>query len=199
MPVTTEVRVRYAETDQMGIVYYANYLVWFELGRVELLRSIGLAYSRLETDHGCILPVIDVSCRYKSPARYDDEILIETRPAMLRGTILKFAYRILRKARAGEEQTGEERTLLAEGETVHVVCDDQLQRKPLPEKYAAALKTLMKDGRSLARAAKFGLYNLLENHPMSIPDDGNFSCWLSARRSSRNFRQASISLGIMTR
>jgi len=145
MPVTTQVRVRYAETDQMGIVYYANYLVWFELGRVELLRSIGLAYSRLESDHGCILPVIDVSCRYKSPARYDDEILIETRPAMLRGTVLKFAYRILRKARDGEEQTGEERTLLAEGETVHVVCDDQLQRKPLPEKYEAALRTLMQE------------------------------------------------------
>ncbi len=58
MPVTTQVRVRYAETDQMGIVYYANYLVWFELGRVELLRSLGLAYSRLENDHGCILPVV---------------------------------------------------------------------------------------------------------------------------------------------
>jgi len=142
MPVTTEVRVRYAETDQMGIVYYANYLIWFEIGRVELLRSIGLAYSRLETDHGCILPVIDVSCRYKSPARYDDEILIETRPAMLRGTVLKFAYRIYRKLDQNEKQ----RELLAEGETVHVVCDDQLNRKPLPEKYAAALKALMKDG-----------------------------------------------------
>jgi acyl-CoA thioester hydrolase len=138
MPVTTEVRVRYAETDQMGIVYYANYLVWFELGRVELLRSLGLAYSRLETDHGCILPVIEATCRYKSPARYDDEILIETRPAMLRGTVLKFAYRILRKAPQGGE-----RALLAEGETVHVVCDDKLQRKPLPEKYEAALKALM--------------------------------------------------------
>jgi len=138
MPVTTEVRVRYAETDQMGIVYYANYLVWFELGRVELLRSLGLAYSRLETDHGCILPVIEASCRYKSPARYDDEILIETRPAMLRGSVLKFSYRVLRKATEGEEQT-----LLAEGETVHVVCDDKLQRKPLPEKYVAALKAMM--------------------------------------------------------
>ena len=148
MPVTTEVRVRYAETDQMGIVYYANYLVWFELGRVELLRSLGLAYSRLETDHGCILPVIEATCRYKSPARYDDEILIETRPAMLRGSVLKFSYRILRKSPQGEEQTGpeqteKEQTLLAEGETVHVVCDDKLQRKPLPEKYEAALKALM--------------------------------------------------------
>jgi len=139
MPVTTEVRVRYAETDQMGIVYYANYLVWFELGRVELLRSLGLAYSRLETDHGCILPVIQAHCRYRSPARYDDEILIETRPAMMRGAVLKFAYQIFRKA----SPDGKERELLAEGETVHVVCDDQLQRKPLPEKYKAAIKAMM--------------------------------------------------------
>src|ERR1017187_3507632 len=130
MPVTTQVRVRYAETDQMGIVYYANYLVWFELGRVELLRSLGLAYSRLETDHGCILPVIQSRCRYRSPARYDEEILIETRPAMMRGAVLKFAYQIFRKA----SQEGKDRELLAEGETVHIVCDDQLQRKPLPEK-----------------------------------------------------------------
>jgi acyl-CoA thioester hydrolase len=138
MPVTTEVRVRYAETDQMGIVYYANYLVWFEIGRVELLRSLGLAYSQLETEHQCILPVVEAKCRYRSPARYDDRILIQTRPAMLRGPVLKFAYRILRKAAEGQEPT-----LLAEGETIHVVCDDQLNKKPLPETYAAALRTLM--------------------------------------------------------
>jgi acyl-CoA thioester hydrolase len=114
-----QVRVRYAETDQMGIVYYANYLVWFELGRVEL-------------------PVVEATCRYRAPARYDDEILIETRPSMLRGSVMKFAYRILRKSTDGEEPK-----LLAEGETVHVVCDDQLNRKPLPEHYAAALRTLM--------------------------------------------------------
>ena len=141
MPVTTQARVRYAETDQMGIVYYANYLVWFELGRVELLRSLGLAYSQMEKDHKLILPVVEANCRYRAPARYDDEILIETRPAMLRGSVLKFAYRILRKAAEGEKQT-----LLAEGETVHVVCDDQLQRKPLPERYAEALKTLIEEG-----------------------------------------------------
>ena len=139
MPITTEVRVRYAETDQMGIVYYANYLVWFEIGRVELLRSLGLAYSQLEIEHECILPVIEASCRYRAPARYDDEILIETRPALLRGPVLKFAYRIYRKA----NQEGKERELPAEGETVHVVCDDQLNRKPLPEKYAAALRAAM--------------------------------------------------------
>jgi acyl-CoA thioester hydrolase len=138
MPVTTEVRVRYAETDQMGIVYYANYLVWFEIGRVELLRSLGLAYSQLETEHQCILPVVEAKCRYRAPARYDDQILIETRPALMRGPVLKFAYRILRKAPEGQQPT-----LLAEGETVHVVCDDQLNKKPLPEQYAAALRALM--------------------------------------------------------
>jgi len=138
MPVTTEVRVRYAETDQMGIVYYANYLVWFEIGRVELLRSLGLAYSQLEKDHQCILPVVEASCRYRSPARYDDQILIETRPSLLRSSVLKFAYRILRKGHDGEEPK-----LLAEGETVHVVCDDQLNKKPLPENYAAVLRTMM--------------------------------------------------------
>jgi acyl-CoA thioester hydrolase len=141
MAVTTQVRVRYAETDQMGIVYYANYLVWFEIGRVELLRSLGLAYSQLEKEHECILPVVEASCRYRSPARYDDEILIETRPALLRGSVLKFAYKIYRKS----VQEGKERELLAEGETVHVVCDDQLNKKPLPEHYVEALRELMTD------------------------------------------------------
>ena len=138
MPVTTQVRVRYAETDQMGIVYYANYLVWFEIGRVELLRSLGLAYSQLETDHQCILPVIEATCRYKSPARYDDRILIETRPSLLRGSVLKFAYRILRKDPGVKEPM-----LLAEGETVHIVCDDRLNKKPLPKEHEAALKAMM--------------------------------------------------------
>jgi acyl-CoA thioester hydrolase len=138
MPVTTEVRVRYAETDQMGIVYYANYFVWFEIGRVEFLRAQGLAYSQLEIEDRCILPVVDAKCRYRAPARYDDEILIETRPSLLRGSVLEFAYRILRKAPAGEEPT-----LLAEGETVHVVCDEQLNRKPLPDRYIEALRAMM--------------------------------------------------------
>jgi acyl-CoA thioester hydrolase len=138
MPVTTQARVRYAETDQMGIVYYANYLVWFEIGRVELLRSLGLAYSQLETDHQCILPVVEATCRYRSPARYDDEILIETRPSLLRGSVIKFGYRILRKGPEGEEPK-----LLAEGETVHVVCDDQLNKKPLPAEHEAALRAMM--------------------------------------------------------
>src|SRR5271157_1232886 len=137
MPVTSHVRVRYGETDRMGIVYYANYLVWFEIGRVELLRSLGMAYNQMEIEDHCILPVVKASCRYRVPARYDDEILIETRPVLMRGSVIKFAYRIYRKA----NQEGQERELLAEGETVHVVCDEQLNRKPLPERYDTALRS----------------------------------------------------------
>jgi acyl-CoA thioester hydrolase len=139
MPVTSKIRVRYAETDQMGVVYYANYFVWFEIGRVEVLRSVGLSYDQMEKDHKLILPVVDASCRYKSPAKYDEEILIEARPALLRGSVIKFAYRIYRDA----DQDGNERKLLAEGETVHVVCDEKFERQPLPDSYAAALRDLM--------------------------------------------------------
>jgi acyl-CoA thioester hydrolase len=140
MPITTQLRVRYAETDQMGIVYYANYLVWFEIGRVELLRSLGMAYSEFETDHQLILPVVDAHCRYRAPARYDDEILIETWPSLVRESVVRFDYRIFRKG----DQNGKERELLAEGETAHVVCDAQLERRPLPPAYAEALEVLMK-------------------------------------------------------
>jgi acyl-CoA thioester hydrolase len=92
----------------------------------------------LETQHKLILPVVEATCRYRAPARYDDEILIESRPSLLRGSVLKFAYRIFRDA-----PDGEQRKLLAEGETVHVVCDENLQRMPLPQEYAKALKAMM--------------------------------------------------------
>jgi acyl-CoA thioester hydrolase len=130
--------VRYAETDQMSVVYYSNYLVWFEIGRVELMRSLGLAYSQLEEVHGCILPVAEARCRYRASARYDDQIQIETEPAMVRASLVKFAYKIWRKANGVEE-----RKLLAEGETTHMVCDKQMNRKRLPEEYVTALKALM--------------------------------------------------------
>jgi acyl-CoA thioester hydrolase len=138
MPVTTEVRVRYAETDQMGIVYYANYLVWFEIGRVEVLRTAGFSYRQLEQEFGCILPVAEARCRYRASARYDDEIQIEAQPALVRASLVKFAYKIWRKA-SGEE----ERKLLAEGETTHMVCDKEMNRKRLPEEYVTALKAIM--------------------------------------------------------
>lgn len=126
----TSARVRYVETDQMGVVYYANYLVWFELGRVELLRQIGFDYKRMEMEDDCWIPVVDATCRYKAPARYDDVLSIQTEIAAMRESILKFRYRILRSA---------DNVLLAEGETVHVVTDSKMQRRPLPEKYVRAL------------------------------------------------------------
>src|ERR1700722_6402713 len=93
-PSRTTVRVRYAETDRMDVVYYANYLVWFEIARVELLRKLGFDYKKMETEDDCMLPVVDVPCRYKAPAHYDDLIVIETRIASMRTSMLKFSYEI---------------------------------------------------------------------------------------------------------
>lgn len=134
MPIVSEQRVRYAETDKMNVVYYANYLVWFEIGRVELLRSLGFDYRQLEIEHDCILPVVEATCRYRSPARYDDLIQIEADPTLLKNAVLKFAYRISRKEADGGT------TLLAEGETVHVVCTHSMQRCPLPSHYDRAIR-----------------------------------------------------------
>src|ERR1700722_10011811 len=91
------VRVRYAETDQMGVVYHSNYLIWFEVGRVELIRQLGLNYRQME-EEGCGIAVVDVHARYKAPARYDDELVIETRLLAARGAVVRFGYRILRIA-----------------------------------------------------------------------------------------------------
>ncbi|HZY63598.1 MAG TPA: thioesterase family protein [Edaphobacter sp.] len=121
------VRVRYAETDQMGVVYHANYLVWFEIGRVEYIRQLGLDYKSMEREEGCGIAVVDVSARYRSPARYDDELIIETRLLAARGPVIRFGYRIVRAA---------DKALLCEGETVHVVVGKDMQKRPLPEKYA---------------------------------------------------------------
>lgn len=134
-PSTTTLRVRYAETDQMGVAYYANYFVWCEIGRVELLRQLGFAYKQMEEGHGCFLPVVEATCRYRSPARYDDEILVETHVSGLRGSVIKFAYRLL-ASRPGEAAP----VLLAEAETVHVVVDRDMKKCPLPEPYFSAIR-----------------------------------------------------------
>ena len=137
-PSTTSFRVRYAETDQMGVVYYANYLIWCEIGRVELLRQLGFEYKQMELEQGCHLPVVEASCRYKSPARYDDQIVVETRVSGLRSSVIKFAYLIYR---AGGEMA--EPALLAEAETVHVVVDRQMKKTPLPEPYLSSIRASM--------------------------------------------------------
>jgi acyl-CoA thioester hydrolase len=125
------VRVRYAETDQMGVVYHANYLVWFEVGRVELMRQRGLDYKRLEIEEGCWIAVVEATARYKAPARYDDELIVQTRVISVRGPIIRFGYKIIR---------ANDRHLLCEGETVHVVIGRDMKRRRIPKKYAELLE-----------------------------------------------------------
>ena len=122
----TTVRVRYAETDQMGVVYYGNYFVWFEVGRVELLRDLGCAYKEMEQKDDSYIVVAEANCRYLRPARYDDLLRIRTRVAEARSRAIRFAYEIL------DGSTGE---LLVTGETTHVICDRTGRPKTLPAKY----------------------------------------------------------------
>jgi len=135
----TRVRVRYAETDQMGVVYHANYLVWFEVGRVELMRQRGLDYKRMEIDEGCWIAVVEVTARYKAPARYDDELIIQTVVRAVRGPIIRFGYKILRAA---------DGLILCEGETVHVVLGRDMKRRSIPLKYAEILGAAASDPMS---------------------------------------------------
>ncbi len=130
------VRVRYAETDQMGVVYHANYLIWFEVGRVELLRSLGIPYQRLEQDFDCLIAVVGAELRYRSPARYDDEIAVRTRLVLLRGSLMKIQYQVIRAA---------DERLLCEGETTHVVVSRTMEKRRLPEAYEAAIRKLLAD------------------------------------------------------
>ena len=136
MSIRTTLRVRYAETDQMGVVYYANYFVWCEIGRVEFFRQLGYDYKQMEIEDDCHLPVVEATCRYRAPARYDDEVAIETSVTAMRSGVLKFGYRILRRQADGEQ-------LLAEAETAHVSVDKNMQKRKLPEKYVLAIKALM--------------------------------------------------------
>lgn len=136
-PSTTTLRVRYAETDQMGVAYYANYFIWCEIGRVELLRQLGFDYKQMELEHNCHLPVVEATCRYRSPARYDDQIVIETRVAAVRTSMIKFAYRLL----CSRETT--DPVLLAEAETVHVVVDRTMQKCAMPDPYLSAIRTTL--------------------------------------------------------
>jgi acyl-CoA thioester hydrolase len=125
-------RVRYAETDQMGVVYHANYLIWFEVGRVELMRALGIEYKRMEIEDDCHIVVSDVRCRYHSPALYDEVIRVRTRISESRNRTIRFSYEVFRNG---------DRELLAVGETLHVICGSNGKPKLLPEKYRAILGT----------------------------------------------------------
>ncbi len=132
---TSTLRVRYAETDQMGTVYYANFFVWFEIGRTDFCRQHGFAYREMEQQDGLYIMVAETRCRYKAPARYDDEILVRTCLRSMRKRVLVFGYEVYRK-------TNDE--LLAEGETVHVITDRQGRPRALPEKYQELLQAGVK-------------------------------------------------------
>jgi acyl-CoA thioester hydrolase len=122
-------RVRYAETDQMGVVYHANYLVWMEMGRVELCRTMGARYRDLEEQEGVLLTVAEASCRYHAPARYDDEVTVETSVTRATSRLIEFEYRIT---------SAESGVKLATGSTTHVFCNRELRPCRLPRKYWAA-------------------------------------------------------------
>lgn len=122
----TTIRVRYAETDQMGVVYYGNYYTWFEVGRVELCRQLGFEYKQMEMEDDSFLVVAESRCRYKRPARFDDLLTIRTRVTAAQRRTVRFGYEITHQG------TGE---TIATGETVHVICDRLGQTKSLPEKY----------------------------------------------------------------
>jgi acyl-CoA thioester hydrolase len=127
----TRLRVRYAETDQMGVVYHSNHLIWFEVGRVELMRAMGFSYRDMEREDGRFIAVAEVTCRYRAPAYYDDEILIRTRLKKVRESFVVFSYELVR---------AENKTLVAEGETTHIVTDSKMNVAALPEKYLTAFR-----------------------------------------------------------
>ncbi|HTR46329.1 MAG TPA: thioesterase family protein [Verrucomicrobiae bacterium] len=120
------IRVRYAETDQMGVAYHANYFVWFEVGRVDLCRHLGFEYRRMEKEDDSFIVVAEASCRYKRPARFDDVLAVRTRVAQAQRRTIRFSYEVF------HQSSGE---LIATGETNHVICDSQGRPKSLPEKY----------------------------------------------------------------
>jgi acyl-CoA thioester hydrolase len=121
-------RVRYAETDQMGVVYYANYIIWMEVGRVELCKAAGFNYRDMERNDGVLLAVIEAHCRYLSPARFDDEVVVKSWIEDANPRTVTFGYE-MRLAEGGR--------VLATGKTRHMFCGRDLRRTRLPEKYHA--------------------------------------------------------------
>lgn len=128
----TEIRVRYAETDKMGIVHHANYLIWFESGRSEFCRARGFSYKDMEEKDNALMVVAESYCRYKSPAHYDDVLIIRTKVGDIRSRSLRFLYEVIRPA---------DDVIIAEGETLHVVTDENKKVRSLPEAYKNMLLT----------------------------------------------------------
>ena len=126
----TEIRVRYAETDKMGIVHHSNYLIWFEAGRSDLCRARGFSYREMEERDEALMVVAESYVRYKSPAFYEDVLHVRTQVAEVRSRSIRFIYEVYRPA---------DDAVIAEGETLHLVTDGQKKVKLIPESYKALL------------------------------------------------------------
>lgn len=126
----SRVKVRYAETDQMGVAYYANYFVWFEVGRSQFCNDCGFSYRDMERETGLFMIVAEANCRYKTPARYEDDLIIRTQISELTRRTLRFSYEISRADGA----------LVATGETLHVLINSEGRPSSVPEKYQSMLK-----------------------------------------------------------
>jgi len=138
----TTIRVRYAETDQMGVVYHGNYFTWFEVGRVDFCRQLGFEYKNMEAEDDSYIVVADAHCRFKRPARFDDLLVVRTKVLASQRRTVKFGYEIVHQ---------ESREVLATGDTLHVFCDRQGRPKSLPEKYRKYFPALKDGGQSRER------------------------------------------------
>lgn len=127
----TTFSVRYAETDQMGVVHHSNYLVWFELGRTEFCKAKGFSYRDMERDDDALMVVAEIYCRYKSPAFYDDNIVVRTKLEEVRSRTVRFMYEVFRPA---------DNTILVEGESTHIFTDKTKKVRQLPQKYKELLE-----------------------------------------------------------
>ncbi|MBA2620299.1 MAG: acyl-CoA thioesterase [Acidobacteria bacterium] len=132
----TEIRVRYAETDKMGIVHHSNFLVWFEIGRSEFCRARGFSYLEMEERENALMVVAEVYCRYKAPAFYEDVLTIRTKAAEVRSRSLRFIYEVFRAA---------DEKLLVEGETLHVVTDSDKKVRSMPAHYKDKLLVVVEE------------------------------------------------------
>ena len=128
----TEIRVRYAETDKMGIVHHSNYLIWFELGRSEFCRARGFSYKEMEEKDNALMVVAESYCRYKSASYYEDLLHVRTQIAEVRSRSLRFVYEVFRPS---------DKALIAEGETLHIVTDLNKKVRSIPENYKEMLSS----------------------------------------------------------
>ena len=118
----------------MGVVYHSNHFIWFEVGRVELLRQLGFSYRDMESQEDRFIAVAEAKCRYRAPVRYDEEVLVRTELLNVRDSVVHFGYELRRV---------DDGTLLAEGETTHIVTDADMKAAVLPEKYLKVFRAVV--------------------------------------------------------